>query len=132
MPYIFGKLWHLAIIWPIGKPFQCILQGVRFLLANHHSQLSGISETFSYIGLAGSFDVSWWLWCWGCILQYTYLLYVLTHTSYLSQTPRVYSCKFFLAGVNFYRFNAKNWHYGWCKMVQHGATWCNMVQDYAR
>ena len=23
----------------------------------------------------------------------------------------VYSCKFFLAGVNFYRFNAKNWHF---------------------
>ena len=31
------------------------------------------------------------------------------HTSYLSRTPRIYSCKFFLAGVNFYRFNAKNW-----------------------
>ena len=35
MPYIFGKLWHLAIIWAIRKAFQCILQGVRFLLANH-------------------------------------------------------------------------------------------------
>ena len=33
------------------------------------------------------------------------------HTSYLSQEPRVYPCKFFLAGVNFYRFNAKNWHF---------------------
>ena len=33
------------------------------------------------------------------------------HTSYLSREPRVYSCKFFLAGVNFYRFNAKNWHF---------------------
>ena len=33
------------------------------------------------------------------------------HTSYLSQTPRIYSCKFFLAGVNFYRFNAKNWQF---------------------
>ena len=33
------------------------------------------------------------------------------HTSYLSRAPRVYSCKFFLAGVNFYRFNAKNWHF---------------------
>ena len=30
------------------------------------------------------------------------------HTLYLSRTPRTYSCKFFLAGVNFYRFNAKN------------------------
>ena len=33
------------------------------------------------------------------------------HTSYLSRTPRIYSCNFFLAGVNFYRFNAKNWHF---------------------
>ena len=24
---------------------------------------------------------------------------------------RLYSCKFFLAGVNFYRFNAKNWQF---------------------
>ena len=35
MSYIFGKLWHSAIIWPIRKSFQCILQGVRFLLSNH-------------------------------------------------------------------------------------------------
>ena len=33
------------------------------------------------------------------------------HTSYLSREPRVYPCKFFLAGVNFYRFNAKSWHF---------------------
>ena len=33
------------------------------------------------------------------------------HTSYLSRTPRIYSCKFFLAGVIFYRFNAKNWQF---------------------
>ena len=31
-----------------------------------------------------------------------------SHTWYLSRTPQVYSCKFFLAGVNLYRFNAKN------------------------
>ena len=36
---------------------------------------------------------------------------VLAHTSYLSRTPRIYSCKFFLAGVNFYRFSAKNWQF---------------------
>ena len=29
----------------------------------------------------------------------------------MSRTPRIYSCKFFLAGVNFYRFNAKNWQF---------------------
>ena len=35
------------MIWPIIKPCQCILQGVRFLLANH-TLLFGTSETFSY------------------------------------------------------------------------------------
>ena len=29
----------------------------------------------------------------------------------MSRTPRTYSCKFFLDGVNFYRFNAKMWHF---------------------
>ena len=33
------------------------------------------------------------------------------HTWYLLREPRVYPCKLFLAGVNFYRFNAKNWHF---------------------
>ena len=47
MPYIFGKLWHLAIIWAIRKAFQCILQGVRFFLANH-TRLSPTSENESY------------------------------------------------------------------------------------
>ena len=47
MPYIFGKLWHLAIIWAIRKAFQCILQGVRFLLANH-TRLSPTSDNDSY------------------------------------------------------------------------------------
>ena len=35
----------------------------------------------------------------------------LVHTSYLSRIPRIYPCKFFLAGVNFYKFNAKNWQF---------------------
>ena len=47
MPYIFGKLWHLAIIWAIRTAFQCILQGVIFLLANH-TRLSPTSENDSY------------------------------------------------------------------------------------
>ena len=34
-----------------------------------------------------------------------------SHTWYLSRAPREYPCKFFLAGVNFYRFNAKNWQF---------------------
>ena len=34
-----------------------------------------------------------------------------SHTWYLLREPREYLCKFFLAGVNFYRFNAKNWHF---------------------
>ena len=33
------------------------------------------------------------------------------HTWYLSRAYERGSCKFFLAGVNFYRFNAKNWHF---------------------
>ena len=48
MSYIFGKLWHLAIIWPIRKSFQCILQGVRFLLAKQ-TRLSGTSDNESYL-----------------------------------------------------------------------------------
>ena len=44
-----------------------------------------------------------WLWF--------YPIHQSDHTSYLSRTPRIYSCKFFLAGVNFYRFNAKNWNF---------------------
>ena len=47
MPYIFGKLWHLAIIWAIRKAFQCILQGVRFLLENQ-TWLSPTSDNDSY------------------------------------------------------------------------------------
>ena len=47
MPYIFGKLWHLAIIWAIRKAFQFILQGVRILLANH-TRISPTSENDSY------------------------------------------------------------------------------------
>ena len=48
MSYIFGKLWHLAIIWAIRKAFQCILQGVRFLLAKQ-TRLSGTPDNESYI-----------------------------------------------------------------------------------
>ena len=48
MPYIFGKLWHLAIIWAIRKAFQCILQGVRILLAKY-TPISPTSENESYI-----------------------------------------------------------------------------------
>ena len=33
------------------------------------------------------------------------------HTSNLSRVPRVYPCKKILAGVNFYRFNTKNWQF---------------------
>ena len=47
MSYRFGKLWHLAIIWAVRKAFQCILEGVRFLLANH-TRISPTSENESY------------------------------------------------------------------------------------
>ena len=36
---------------------------------------------------------------------------VVVHTWYLSRSPRTCQCKLFLAGVNFYRFNAKNWQF---------------------
>ena len=36
---------------------------------------------------------------------------ILNHTSYLSWAHERGSCKFFVAGVNFYRFNAKNWQF---------------------
>ena len=35
----------------------------------------------------------------------------LVHTWYLSRAHERGSCKIFLAGVNFYRFNAKNWQF---------------------
>ena len=60
MPYIFGKLWHLAIIWDIRKAFQCILQGVRFLLANH-TRLSPTSDNDSYIDLRLLYCFLLWL-----------------------------------------------------------------------
>ena len=47
MLYILGKLWHLAIIWPIRKAFQCILQGVRILPAKY-TRISPTSENDSY------------------------------------------------------------------------------------
>ena len=43
-----------------------------------------------------------------------YLIYVCCcclHTWYLSRAHKRGSCNFFLAGVNFYRFNAKNWQF---------------------
>ena len=57
MPYIFGKLWHLAIIWAIRKAFQCILQGVRFLLANQ-TRLSPTSDNDSYAQVCNSLVVN--------------------------------------------------------------------------
>ena len=46
-----------------------------------------------------------------CCSIFVNLFAIFDHTWYLSRTPRIYSCKFFLAGVNFYRFNAKNWQF---------------------
>ena len=61
MSYRFGKLWHLAIIWAIRKIFQCIPQGVRFLLANH-TRLSPTSEDDSYgvLVISPSTPISMW------------------------------------------------------------------------
>ena len=51
------------IIWAIRKAFQCILQGVRFLLANH-TPVSPTSENDSYVG-QGCTSVE----CVGCVGQ---------------------------------------------------------------
>ena len=48
-----------------------------------------------------------------------------SHTSYLSQKPREFSCKFFLSGVNFYRLNAKNWQFTVYFVVIYAFFWCN-------
>ena len=56
MPYIFGKLWHLAIIWAIRKAFQCILQGVRILLAKY-TRISPTSENESYLVMLSEWNI---------------------------------------------------------------------------
>ena len=48
---------------------------------------------------------------WGTFDSRHYLLCMYQHTSYLSQTPETCLCKKKLPGVNFYRFNAKNWRF---------------------
>ena len=52
-----------------------------------------------------------WSWCFCCCHSWCILVFTYRHTSYLSRAPRVYPCKNFLPGVNFYRFNAINWHF---------------------
>ena len=47
----------------------------------------------------------------GTVEKLLYHLENIDHTSYLSRTCGRRPCKFFLASVNFYRFNAKNWHF---------------------
>ena len=87
------------------------------------------SPNFQYRTLSGSTGVSNFCQQQYCVLFHPYLTDLLwvsckrvdgscskqlcqpEHTSYLSRTPRIYSCNFFLAGVNFYRFNAKHWHF---------------------
>ena len=50
------------------------------------------------------------------------------HTSYLSREPWVYPCKFFLAGVNSYRFNAKNWHFWKILREKKGAFFTDLMR----
>ena len=94
------------------------------LLVNRNNVLSKLKIRKLFASQEGQ----WWLlnidWLIDWLLQMT--CYVITtivsanwkyknffashgHTSYLSRIPRIYPCKNFLAGVNFYRFNAKNW-----------------------
>ena len=46
-----------------------------------------------------------------CSFSISFLFPSCWHTWYLSRAPREYPCKFFLASVKFYRFNAKNWQF---------------------
>ena len=68
-------------------------------------------------GMVSLFYLFLFLYC-QLLEEMTYTIYEVSkddmrfqHTSYLSREPRVYPCKFFLAGVNFYRFKAKNWRF---------------------
>ena len=45
------------------------------------------------------------------LVWFLHFIYFMIIYSNLSRKPREYPCKFFLAGVNFYTFNAKNWHF---------------------
>ena len=116
-PVSFGLCWKLALMYFYQKPyrhyadvmssFTGCLAAARLLWLGYHACpiLSNISSTrrISSSTLFYIFSFAWF---------YEILaLSSLFHTSYLSRTPRTCPCKFFLAGVNFYRFNAKKWHF---------------------
>ena len=44
MSYIFWKLWHSAIIWPIWKPFEYILRCVRVVLTQRIEDLTPLPK----------------------------------------------------------------------------------------
>ena len=88
---------------------------------------------------------TWWSWCqswwrWQWLRWWWWLCW--QHTSYLSRISRIYPCKIFLPGVNFYRFNAKNWqtlavfgaNFGvnWQKLAKIGVFrrkfWCKLAK----
>ena len=99
MPYIFGKLWHLAIIWAIRKAFQGILQGVRFLLENH-TRLSSTSENDSYIHKKQSLLIQKSIFLWmkkllrsWCVLQLGVIHTINQPTSHLTSMSLCYGGK---------------------------------------
>ena len=61
------------------------------------------------------YKMFFWHFFWGDVfLSWSWMPWLLTthsHTWYLSRAPRAYPYKFCLAGVNFYRFYAKNWQF---------------------
>ena len=85
--------------------FALIFSSQNYLLALQYFVL--FSNCFLLCLLSNNFDCSQIVFGWVC----SPIFFSVLHTWYLSRTPRIYSCKFFLAGVNFYRFNAKNWHF---------------------
>ena len=108
MSYIFGKLWHLAIIWAIRKAFQCILQGVRFLLANH-TRLSPTSDNESY----SLFIIFVRIWC---IFNVYHFMFTIMFVIYFLTLPLTIHL---ISGTSGYGFS-KKWihisHFCVCKL----------------
>ena len=76
------------------------------MLAFQHSNMKTIFSTLDWpYKMSCSYQIS------AAIKARDHLEKAKGHTWYLSRAPRACLCKFFLAGVNFYRFNAKNWQF---------------------
>ena len=85
-----GNFWDTLYKTPLLLPFR--QPWYPQVLKHHFRSGSGVCIQWQRKG------------CW-------HILLYCGHTSYLPRTHGRCPCKFFLDGVNFYRFNAKNWHF---------------------